>query len=79
MVSTLSLMPLPGKAWRSALYMPLLYAYLALCCRFFSVDGGHHFEAARSDLQLASCLLAPHGILSIDDFFHSGYDETQSH
>jgi predicted O-methyltransferase YrrM len=36
--------------------------------RFFSVDGGHWLEAARSDLALAEECLSDEGIIALDDF-----------
>src|SRR4051812_45417818 len=36
--------------------------------RLFSVDGGHTEECAYSDLRLAEAVLAPAGIIILDDF-----------
>jgi hypothetical protein len=36
--------------------------------RFFSIDGGHWRDIARSDLQLAVSVLAEGGVIALDDF-----------
>jgi hypothetical protein len=37
-------------------------------CQFVSVDGDHTMDGARLDLHLAETVLAPGGIVSVDDF-----------
>jgi hypothetical protein len=36
--------------------------------RIFSVDGGHWVEIVKGDLALAEDCLAPHGVITLDDF-----------
>jgi hypothetical protein len=43
--------------------------------RLFSVDGGHTREHAYSDLLAAQELLAPGGIVLLDDFFQQNWPE----
>jgi hypothetical protein len=37
---------------------------------FISIDGDHSAEAVEADLKLATEVLAPHGVLSVDDFLN---------
>jgi len=46
--------------------------------RFFSVDGGHWLEAAKSDLALAEATLAPHGVIALDDFHRPEWPEVSA-
>jgi hypothetical protein len=41
----------------------------------FSVDGGHTYECALSDLQLADAVLAERGVVILDDFFNELWPE----
>ena len=41
--------------------------------RFLSVDGGHSLEIALRDMNLAACLLADGGVMSVDDAFNWGW------
>lgn len=38
--------------------------------RLFSVDGGHTSECVQNDLALADQVLAPHGVVILDDYFN---------
>jgi hypothetical protein len=41
--------------------------------RFFSVDGGHFYDAALRDTKLAACSLHPGGIVSVDDILSDSW------
>jgi hypothetical protein len=43
--------------------------------RFFHIDGGHGYKDVRSDLQLASKVLSPQGIIVLDDFMNPSHPE----
>lgn len=43
--------------------------------RFFHIDGGHHLEAVRNDLELADQSLADFGIIAVDDVFRPEWPE----
>lgn len=43
--------------------------------RFFHIDGGHHLDAIRHDLQLAEAALTDDGIIAIDDVFRPEWPE----
>ncbi len=40
--------------------------------RLFSIDGGHELKPVLSDLRLVTQVLAPGGVIAMDDFFNSG-------
>jgi Methyltransferase domain len=46
--------------------------------RFFSIDGGHHFEVVRNDLALAEQTLAHHGVIALDDFNRPEWPEVSA-
>jgi Methyltransferase domain len=41
--------------------------------RFFHVDGEHSRHALTRDLELATAVLAPEGVIVLDDMLHPGY------
>jgi hypothetical protein len=41
--------------------------------RFFHVDGEHSRSALTKDLELATAVLAPEGVIVLDDMLHPGY------
>lgn len=46
--------------------------------RFFHIDGGHHYEAVKADLGLAVSVLAPSGVISVDDVFRPEWPEVSA-
>ncbi|PAX09565.1 class I SAM-dependent methyltransferase [Sphingomonas lenta] len=46
--------------------------------RLFSVDGGHWLEIVRSDLRLAEAVLAPHGVIALDDFLRTEWPDVSA-
>lgn len=46
--------------------------------RFFSIDGGHQIDIVRSDLVLAERVLAPHGIIALDDFLRPEWPDVSA-
>jgi hypothetical protein len=46
--------------------------------RFFHIDGGHHYGAVANDLQLAVNVIAPSGIIAIDDVFRPEWPEVSA-
>lgn len=45
------------------------------CCRWVHIDGEHSGRAVRSDLAVAAELVAPDGIICLDDFFAPAYPQ----
>ena len=43
------------------------------CVRFFHIDGEHSRAALAKDLELATAVLAPEGVIVLDDMLHPGY------
>ena len=41
--------------------------------RFFHIDGQHSRKALAHDLELATAVLAPGGVIALDDMLHPGY------
>jgi predicted O-methyltransferase YrrM len=41
--------------------------------RFFHIDGEHSRAALTKDLELATAVLAPEGVIALDDMLHPGY------
>ncbi len=44
-------------------------------CRLFSIDGGHTAECTLNDLRLAERVLAPGGIVILDDYFNPSWPD----
>lgn len=43
--------------------------------RFFHIDGAHHYQAVKSDLELAVSVLEPDGVIAVDDVFRPEWPE----
>lgn len=43
--------------------------------RFFHIDGGHHYDAVKNDLELAVAVLSYEGVVAIDDLFRPEWPE----
>lgn len=46
--------------------------------RLFSIDGGHTAECTLNDLQLADGVIAPHGVVIVDDFFNQQWPDVST-
>ena len=43
--------------------------------RFFHIDGGHHFDAVKNDIELAYDVIKDFGVIAIDDVFRPEWPE----
>jgi len=66
----------PWKARTGAIAPQALRARLPSgSARFIHVDGDHEHASLLADLELASAVLHPNGLIAIDDMLHPGYPE----